>query len=155
MKTAKLAWCLLLPLCVGGVAGFFSAEAIPGWYANLNKPVFNPPNTVFGPVWTTLYLLMGYSSYRIWMLPKVTQRTTALGVYALQLALNFIWSFLFFNMRAMGLALIEIVLLWFSILWMIRLFYRIDRKAALLQIPYLLWVSFATALNAAYWWLNR
>lgn len=154
MKAARLIISVLAPLVVGGVAGLFTATAIPGWYEQLNQPSFNPPNQVFGPVWTTLYLLMGVSCYRIWSLPPGRQRSIALIVYAAQLLLNFWWSFLFFYFHLIGWALIEILVLWVFILMMIKVFYPLDRVAAFLNIPYLLWVSFATVLNGAYFYLN-
>ena len=154
VKAARLVISVLAPLVVGGVAGLFTATAIPGWYRELNQPSFNPPDQVFGPVWTILYLLMGISCYRIWLLPDSRKKNIALFVYAVQLLLNFGWSFLFFYFHLIGWALVEIVILWLSIFFMIRLFLPLDRIAALLNIPYLLWVSFATALNAAYYYLN-
>lgn len=154
MKILRLVFSLLLPLLAGGVAGIFTASAIPEWYSTLHPPSFNPPNQVFGPVWTLLYLLMGISCYRIWILPPSAARQQALLIYFLQLTLNFFWSFIFFYFRALGWALLEIIVLWITIVLMIRAFYPLDQRAALLQIPYLLWVTFATVLNAAYVWLN-
>jgi tryptophan-rich sensory protein len=145
---------LILPLLVGGVAGAFTASAIPEWYATLRQPSFNPPNWVFGPVWTTLYLLMGYSFFRIWSLSVSPGRTTALRIYFAQLLLNFCWSFLFFYFKLIGWALLEIAFLWLSIVTMILHFYRLDRVAAYINIPYILWVSFASILNASYYLLN-
>lgn len=154
MKILRLVFSLLLPLLAGGVAGIFTAPAIPEWYSTLHQPSFNPPNQVFGPVWTLLYLLMGISCYRIWILPPSAARQQALLIYFLQLTLNFFWSFIFFYFRALGWALLEIIVLWITIVLMIRAFYPLDQRAALLQIPYLLWVTFATVLNATYVWLN-
>jgi len=144
----------MLPLVVGGISGFFTAGAVNDWYLTLNKPSFNPPSWVFGPVWTLLYLLMGWSLYRIWSLPASAQRNKAISVFFIQLTLNFFWSLIFFRWQAMGVALIEISALWITILWMIQLFRKLSPSAAIINIPYLLWVSFATALNAAYWSLN-
>ncbi|HEX8378446.1 MAG TPA: TspO/MBR family protein [Pedobacter sp.] len=145
---------ITIPLVVGGVSGYATSANISSWYAYLNKPSFNPPNYLFGPVWTFLYLLMGISLYLVWKSPEGKQKTRALLVFAFQLLLNFAWSFIFFSFHETGLALVEIIVLWMSILLMIILFFRINRTAAYLQIPYLLWVSFATALNAAIWHLN-
>jgi len=145
---------IMLPLVVGGISGFFTAGAVNDWYLTLNKPSFNPPSWVFGPVWTLLYLLMGWSLYRIWSLPASAQRNKAISVFFIQLTLNFFWSLIFFRWQAMGVALIEISALWITILWMIQLFRKLSPSAAIINIPYLLWVSFATALNAAYWSLN-
>lgn len=158
MKTkqaAKLIASLLLPLAVGGIAGIFTAEAIPGWYATLNKPSFSPPNWVFGPVWTTLYIAMGISFFMIWNMDASKARNQAIGVFMVQLFLNFCWSFFFFHFKMIGIALIDIVALWIMIVVMIFQFYRLKPLAAIINIPYLLWVSFATALNAAYFLLNR
>jgi len=150
----KLIISLALPLAVGAIAGIFTANAIPGWYATLNQPSFNPPNWIFAPVWTTLYILMGISLYIVWTLEPGKERNMALLAFGVQLALNFGWSFFFFHFKTLGFALIEIVALWTSIVFMLVLFYRIKPIAAYLNIPYLLWVSFATILNAAYFKLN-
>lgn len=150
----KLIAAILLPLSLGYIAGMFTTEAVPTWYASLNRPSFNPPDAVFGPVWTSLYLLMGISFYIIWKQPESKKRMLAISVFLIQLALNFAWSFIFFYFNLIGLALIEIVILWLSILGMMILFYRIKPLAAYLNIPYLLWVSFASILNASYYILN-
>ncbi|MBK7172413.1 MAG: tryptophan-rich sensory protein [Bacteroidales bacterium] len=152
-QVGKLVASLLLPICVGGIAGMFTTEAIPGWYASLNQPSFNPPNWVFGPV-TMLYILMGISLYLVWKQEAGKQRNQAILIFMLQLILNFGWSFLFFYFNLIGIALIEIIALWIMIVLMLIKFRRIKPLAAYLNIPYLLWVSFATALNAAYFILN-
>jgi len=146
--------CLLIPLAIGGIAGFATATSITDWYITLNKPSFNPPNYLFAPVWTTLYTLMGISLFLVWKSPKSRDRNNALLIFALQLTLNFVWSFLFFKFNLLGVALVEIVLLWTSILMMIIFVRRISKLAAFIQVPYLLWVSFATILNTAIWLLN-
>lgn len=146
--------CLLIPLAIGGISGFATATSITDWYVTLNKPTFNPPNYLFAPVWTLLYLLMGVSLFIIWRSSIGQNRTNALLIFAIQLTLNFLWSFLFFRFNLLAFALIEIVMLWISILLMIIIFKRISKLAAFLQIPYLLWVSFATILNSAIWVLN-
>jgi benzodiazapine receptor len=151
----KLIVSLLLPLCIGAFAGIFTMDAIPGWYETLNQPSFNPPNWVFGPVWTTLYLLMGISLFLIWKQGVSKIRNRAILVFMIQLILNFGWSFLFFYYHQLGFAFVEIFLLWLSIVSMILLFYKIKPLAAYINIPYLLWVTFATILNAAYYFLNR
>lgn len=153
-KVIKLVFSILLPLIVGAVAGIATSSGISDWYMGLNKPVFNPPNWVFGPVWTTLYLVMGVSFFLIWRLPHSRKRNFALRVYFLQLAFNFTWSFLFFYFQQINIAMIEIFVLWCLILWMIIRFYELNRWAAWLNVPYLLWVSFATVLNVAYFILN-
>jgi tryptophan-rich sensory protein len=150
----KLVLSLILPLSVGAVAGMFTSQAVPTWYATLNRPSFNPPNWVFGPVWTTLYILLGISFFIIWKENYSKKRNMAILVFSIQMLLNFSWSFLFFYFNLIGFALIEIILLWISIAAMIYLFYKIKPFAAYLNIPYLLWVSFATILNAGYYFLN-
>jgi len=150
----KLIISLVLPLAVGAISGLFTADAIPNWYASLNRPSFNPPNWLFGPVWTTLYILMGISLYMIWTLAPGKERNLALAAFAIQLVLNFGWSFFFFYFKTLGFALIEIVALWSSIVVMLVLFYKLKPMAAYINIPYLVWVSFATVLNAAYYKLN-
>jgi translocator protein len=151
----KLIASLALPLGLGAIAGLFTADAIPDWYQTLNRPSFNPPNWLFGPVWTTLYLLMGISLFLIWKQNASKERNRAIFVFLLQQALNFGWSFIFFYFNRIGFALIEIILLWICILIMLVLFYKIKPVAAYINIPYILWVSFATVLNASYFFLNR
>lgn len=150
----KLIISLSLPLSVGAIAGMFTSQAVPTWYATLNKPSFSPPNWVFGPVWTTLYILLGTSFFLIWKESPSQQKSLAIKIFALQMLLNFAWSFLFFYFKWIGVALLEIFLLWISIITMIYFFYRIKPVAAYLNIPYLLWVSFATILNGGYFFLN-
>jgi translocator protein len=150
----KLIVSLFLPLSVGIIAGLFTSQAVPTWYATLNRPSFNPPNWVFGPVWTTLYVLLGISFFLIWKEEASKERDLAIKVFSIQMLLNFAWSFLFFYFNLIGAALIEIILLWTSIALMIYLFYIIKPFSAYLNIPYLLWVSFATILNAGYYFLN-
>lgn len=150
----KLAVSVALPLAAGAIAGMFTAKAIPGWYETLNQPSFNPPNWVFGPVWTVLYILMGISLFLVWQTEPGPDRTMAMASFIFQLLLNFAWSFLFFYFRRIGLALVGIILLWCAILAMMFLFYRIKPLAAWINLPYILWVSFATVLNAEYYRLN-
>lgn len=151
----KLVLCITLPLSVGAISGFLTYTNITTWYVTLNKPSFNPPNSLFGPVWTTLYILMGISLFFILQLPKSKLRNDAITAFSIQLCLNFLWSFLFFYFHAVGFALIEIITLLCAILWMVFSFYKINKKAALLNIPYLLWVSFASILNASIYILNK
>jgi benzodiazapine receptor len=150
----KLVVSIGLPLALGAVAGMFTAKAIPDWYASLNQPSFNPPNWIFGPVWTLLYILMGVSLYLVWSTAPGIQRDIAMAVFLFQLLLNFGWSFLFFYYQRIGLALAEIILMWISILVMLILFYRVKPIAAWINVPYILWVSFATILNGFYYKLN-
>ncbi len=146
--------CLAIPLAVVGISGFATSTGLDSWYSTLNKPSFNPPGWLFAPVWTTLYALMGIGLYLIYTSPKSEERNNALRIFSIQLALNFIWSFLFFYFEKPGLALIEIVMMWVSILMMIFYFRKVNTIARNIQIPYLLWVSFASVLNASIWWLN-
>jgi len=155
MQIIKLTVSLILPLGAGAIAGMFTSQAVPEWYASLNRPSFNPPNWVFGPVWTTLYILMGFSLFIIWKQNAGKERNLAILVFLLQQILNFGWSFIFFYFNMIGVALIEIILLWISIVIMLKLFYKINPIAAYINIPYLLWVTFAGILNTAYYFLNR
>lgn len=153
-NTLKLIISLAIPLALGGIAGLFTASEIQDWYSQLTQPGFNPPNWLFAPVWTLLYILMGVSCYLIWKMPKSQARDTALKIYSLQLLLNFTWSFLFFVSHQISVAMLEIILLWMCILLMMGRFHKLNNLAAYINIPYILWVSFATALNIAYWQLN-
>jgi tryptophan-rich sensory protein len=139
---------------IGSVAGIATSGNITGWYATLNKPNFNPPNWLFGPVWSILYILMGVSLYIVWNSTISEIRKRALIAFGVQLCLNFAWSFIFFQFKMIGFAFFEILFVLGGVLWMIITFYPINKTAALLQIPYLLWVSFATVLTAAVWKLN-
>jgi len=140
---------------VGILGSVFTAPAIPTWYATLNKPIFSPPNWLFAPVWTTLYALMGFAAFLVWRegLEKKPIKT-ALLIFAVQLGLNLFWSFLFFNLQNPFLALLEILLLWVFILLTIFRFAKISKPAALILLPYLLWVSFASLLNFSIFQLN-
>lgn len=153
-KTVKLILCLLLTLSVGAIGGIATASGVNDWYITLNKPVFNPPNYLFGPVWTVLYVLMGISFYLILQSHNPILRKRAVIIFCLQLFLNFCWSFLFFKFQLLGLAFIEIIFIWFSIILMIVTFHKINKTASYIQIPYLLWVSFASVLNGSIWVLN-
>lgn len=154
LKIFKLIVSIALPLGLGAIAGLFTAEAIPVWYETLIRPSFNPPNWLFGPVWTTLYILMGISLFLVWNQSASKKRNMAILVFFLQMALNFCWSFIFFYFNQIGIALIEIIFLWASIVIMLVLFYKIKPIAAYINIPYLLWVTFASILNASYYILN-
>lgn len=151
---AKLIISIALPLVLGSVAGMFTSQSVPDWYAALNKPAFNPPDWIFGPVWTLLYLLMGISFFMVWKQEKGKLRNLAILIYSVQMFLNFAWSFIFFYFKLIGLALVEIVLLWCAIILMLVLFKKIKPIAAYINTPYLLLVSFAAILNAAYYILN-
>ncbi len=152
----KLIITLLLCLSAGGVGTLFTNPAIPGWYATLVKPSFSPPNWVFAPAWTLLYILMGVAAALVWQ--KGLQNPlvrTALAVFLIQLILNTLWSFLFFGLRSPFYGLIDILFLWVMILITIAQFLKVSTPAALLMIPYILWVTFATSLNFGIFLLNR
>lgn len=154
-KILKLIVSLMVPLTVGWIGSVFTRDSIrDGWYESLNQPSFNPPNEIFGPVWTVLYILMGISLYMMWTQIPGRRRENALGVFALQLLLNFLWSLFFFYFKDIEIALLDIIALWISIVIMIWMFYRVKPLAGWLNVPYLLWVTFATALNIAYYVLN-
>ena len=153
-NSLKLLLCIIIPLAIGAVSGIATTSGIDTWYVTIEKPSFNPPNYLFGPVWTTLYILMGISFFVILKSPKTELKTKAIAIFCIQLFLNFCWSFLFFKFQLLGLAFIEIILIWLSIAAMIIIFFEINKTAALLQIPYLLWVSFASVLNGTIWLLN-
>ena len=153
-KFLKLCLCIIIPLLIGAVSGFATSSSINTWYVTLHKPFFNPPNYLFGPVWTTLYILMGISFYMILQSRNSKYKKGAIYLFCIQLFLNFCWSFIFFKFQYLGLALIEIIMMWISILAMIIWFTKLNKTAAYLQIPYLCWVSFATVLNASLWYLN-
>lgn len=143
----------MLPLIVGGLSGYFTASNIATWYVTLNKPFFNPPNYLFGPVWTVLYLMMGISLGMI-INAKHSNKNKSLIIFSIQLVLNFFWSVIFFSLQSPGWAAIEIITLWLSIIYMLLNFYKINKWAGLLQIPYLLWVTFASVLNISIYVLN-
>ncbi|MBP7842901.1 tryptophan-rich sensory protein [Candidatus Woesebacteria bacterium] len=140
---------------VGLLGTPFTISAIPTWYATLNKPFFAPPNWLFGPVWTLLYFMMGVSFFLIWKQGLQKKKIKTASMYFLaQLALNFIWSPIFFGFRAPLFALVVIVAMWAMIVMTMKKFYPLSRFAFYLLVPYLLWVSFATLLNAAIVLLN-
>jgi benzodiazapine receptor len=152
-------WAVLLGSIVvcelaGIVPSILTAEDVATWYPTLAKPAFTPPSWLFGPVWTTLYLLMGVALYLVWQSDHGRLRQVALGAFVVQLALNAAWSLVFFGSRAIFGGLVVIVTLLAVILVTMALFARIDRRAAALLVPYLLWVGFATALNYEIWQLN-
>ncbi|MDR6874634.1 tryptophan-rich sensory protein [Bosea sp. BE125] len=148
---------VIVPVVVASIVGSaVTVPQIPGWYAGLAKPVFNPPNWVFGPVWTLLFAMMAYAVYRILRLPAVTPgRVRALAVYHVQLALNLLWSCVFFGLNSPVGGILVIVPLLALILTTIAQFRLLDRLSAGLLWPYAAWVSFATLLNVSIWWLNK
>lgn len=151
----KLFISLLIPLAVGITAGLFTRPEIDSWFITLNKPWFNPPNWLFGPVWTTLYILMGIALWIVWKSDAAEPvKKMAIYLFAIQLVLNFFWSLIFFNQHQLGWAFAELVLLWLFILATIFAFGRISPMAAWLMVPYISWVSFAGILNFTIWRLN-
>ena len=155
IKWPLLLICIAIPLVSGSLSGLAIADHISSWYSTLNKPSFNPPNYLFGPVWSVLYILMGIGLYLILQTPKSAMRTKSILLFAVQLILNLSWSFIFFNAQSPFAAMIIIGILWIAILMMMIYFHTLSPIASYLQIPYLLWVSFATVLNAAIWILNK
>ena len=152
----KFIFSLLVCLAAGFLGSIFTTPSIPTWYASLTKPSFNPPNWLFAPVWTMLFILMGISAFLVWQKGlKKKGVKKALGFFLAQLIFNVLWSFLFFKFHSPFLALLDIIFLWFLILLTVFKFFKINNTAGLLLIPYLLWVSFASVLNYAVYWLNR
>jgi len=155
-KTLALIAAILICEIAGVIGSLFTYSSISGWYDKLAKPAFiTPPSWLFGPVWVTLYLLMGVSAYLVW--EKGTKKKKikdSLEAFGIQLALNVLWSILFFGLRCPLCGFIEIILLWLAIALTIVRFYRISRTAALLLLPYILWVTFAAILNFYIWRLN-
>ena len=151
----QLAGWIVLSISVGWISGLITRSAISGWYRTLKKPSFNPPNWIFAPVWTMLYILMGIAAWLVWKQPASQLRTYGLVWFLIQLGLNFFWSMIFFRWRAIAGALGEISILWLAILATMVLFWEVRPLAGWLMVPYLAWISFATALNLAIFRLNR
>jgi len=148
VNIAKLIISLILPFLAGFIGSWFTFPNIESWYMGLNKPFFNPPNWLFGPAWTTLYILMGASFFLVWKMGFGKKEVRlAVMIYLVQLALNSLWSIIFFGLQNLALAFMEITVLWIAILATIICFGKVDRNAALLLVPYILWVSFASVLN--------
>lgn len=148
-----LLW-ILLAEAVGGLAGWLTRKDVRIYAESIAQPPLSPPAAVFPVVWGVLYALMGVSAARIALVPDSQERLHGLWIFGLQLAMNFLWSILFFHFQLFGLALIWLAALWGVILWMITAFFRVDPIAARLQIPYLVWVAFAGYLNLGVWILN-
>ncbi len=151
-----LAAFIILCLAVAGIAGWATSQSVETWYLTLNRPAWTPPSWLFAPVWTTLYIMMAVAAWRTWRTGGgfTGQARFALAMFFIQLALNFTWSFAFFGSRSPALGLVVIIMLWLAIAATIAAFRPIDRFAAWLLAPYLVWVSYATALNFAIWTLN-
>lgn len=154
-KAVQLVIAILICEGVGILGSFFTFSSIPTWYSTLNKPVFSPPNFIFGPVWTILYALMGIAAYLVWqkgIKKKIVK--SAITLFGIHLFFNFLWSVIFFGLKSPYYAFLEIIILWLLIITIVFRFWRIDRRAAYLLAPYLLWVSFASFLNYTIWQLN-
>ncbi len=151
----KLVIAIAIPLIVGSTSGFFTITGVESWYQTIQKPSWNPPSWIFGPVWTSLYIMMGIALFLIWKSPLSSDvKRTAILLFAIQLVLNFFWSFIFFNQHQIGWAFVEIIALWLFILLTIFAFAKINTTAAWLLVPYISWVSFASILNFTIWKLN-
>lgn len=146
---------ITIPLVVGSSASFFTVTGLGSWYSSIQKPSWNPPNWVFGPVWTTLYIMMGIAFYLVWKsdVPKL-KKANAIMLWVVQLVFNFLWSLIFFNLHQIGWAMADIVVLWFFIFLTIVAFSKINKLAAWLMVPYISWVTFAAILNYTIWQLN-
>jgi len=155
-RILRLIGFIALPFAAGALGSYFTYPNIEGWYSQLSKPAFSPPNWVFGPVWSLLYVLMGAASYRIFSKGlKNGEVKKGLVYYGIQLGLNSIWSIVFFGMKELGLAFVIMVALWIFIYLTIDKFMKIDRLAGMMLLPYIFWVSFAAFLNLSVYLLNR
>lgn len=155
LDIVRLIASILICQAAGFIGSVFTTPAIPAWYAQLLKPAFTPPNWLFGPVWTALYLLMGISLFLVWRQGAMGKQVGyPLVLFGLQLLLNVVWSALFFGLRSPLLGLVEIVILWLAILLTILSFLKVSMPAGLLLLPYIAWVSFAGVLNFSIWRLN-
>lgn len=150
----KLVVSIALPFAAGAIGSYFTIPSIETWYATLNKPSFSPPDYIFGPVWTILYLLMGISLYLVWNSSRTKGKQYAIKMFLIQIVLNATWSVVFFGLHNPLFAFINIIVLWVAIYLTIRSFYEISKFAAYLLYPYLFWVTFATILNLAIVLLN-
>ncbi|MFA6190170.1 MAG: TspO/MBR family protein [Candidatus Staskawiczbacteria bacterium] len=174
----KLVISIIICELAGVVGSVFTVSEIRNWYSGLNKPFFNPPNWIFGPVWTTLFILMGISLYLVWnnnwkpqnklnlkgkkpwnslsekFLTGSWQKANLILIFSIQLILNILWSIVFFGMHSPGAAFFILLMLWVAIVFTIINFYRVSKISALLLAPYILWVSFAGFLNFIIWMLN-
>lgn len=150
----KLIASILISQAAGIIGSLFTMQSIPTWYSTLNKPSFSPPNYLFGPVWITLYLMIGISFFLVWRSSDSFNINIPAIVFSIQMELNALWIIIFFGMRNPMLAFFEIILLWIFIILCVMTFYSVSRTASWLLVPYLLWVSFASVLNFKIWMLN-
>ena len=144
----------LIALAVGGLSALLTMDGMAAYNTSVVKPSLTPLGWIFGVVWTVLYALMGISAARIWLCNDYEAKSKGLNLYVAQLVVNFFWSLIFFNAQAFGFAFFWLLLLWALVLLMILQFNKVDRKAALLQIPYLIWLTFAAYLNLGVWVMN-
>ena len=154
IKISKLLASIIICEMAGVLGSIFTTSQIKGWYKTLEKPPFNPPNWIFAPVWTILFVLMGISLWLIWIEEIKISKKKAIIIFAGQLVLNILWSFMFFGLNSPVLGFLIIVPLWIAIFLTIKEFYKISKVASYLLVPYILWVSFASVLNASIWFLN-
>lgn len=156
-KYLKIIYCVAICLAVGYLSSNVTQSSIKTWYPTIEKPIFNPPNWVFAPVWTMLFILMGIAAGMVWNKLESNKELVKKGLlfFTVQLLLNALWSYLFFGLNNILLALIEIILLWLIIYETYYIFKQIDKRAGYLLIPYLAWVAFATILTGSIYWLNR
>ncbi len=156
-KITRILTVVVTCLAIGYFSGMVTRSSITTWYPTLIKPSFNPPNWIFAPVWSMLYVMMGVAAGMVWNKIEFDKEVVkkALMVFSVQLALNALWSFLFFGLKNPMLAGLEIIILWLMIYETYLQFAKINKIAGYLLLPYLAWVSFATVLNASIWWLNR
>ena len=156
-KYLKIIYCVAICLAVGYLSSIVTQSSIKTWYPTIEKPSFNPPNWVFAPVWTMLFIMMGIAAGMVWNKLESNKELVKKGLlfFTIQLLLNALWSYLFFGLNNILLALIEIILLWLIIYETYLIFKQIDKRASYLLIPYLAWVGFATILTGSIFWLNR
>lgn len=156
-KITRILTVVVTCLCIGYFSGIITRESIEVWYPTLIKPSFNPPNWIFAPVWSALYVMMGIAAGMVWNRIETDRINVRKGLrfFAIQLALNFLWSYLFFGLHNPLLALVELIVLWLMIFETYVVFKKVDKIAGMLLLPYLGWVTFAGILNAAIFWLNR
>lgn len=156
-KTARIAGLIVFVsvcLAVGGFGAAFTTPEIGGWYRTLSKPSWNPPDSIFGPVWTTLYILMAIAGWIVWKPAGFRAAAGPLTLFSLQLLFNFAWSWIFFKQHQVGWAVVDLVFLWLAIVATMLTFFRRSRLAGWLLVPYLAWVSFAGFLNFTIWRMN-
>ena len=145
---------ILLAEAVGALSGWLSRNGMKAYESAIVQPPLSPPSWLFPIVWTLLYALMGIGAARVYSAPISPERSRGLNLFIIQLVVNFFWSLIFFNAHAVGFALLWLVLLWTLVLWMIVEFRQVDKPAGNIQIPYLLWLTFAAYLNLGVWYLN-